>query len=147
MSSNWLPGAPHFYNGLMISGKYDSTKDDTEYFQVYTYPELVNLGKFSASRFSEKQVISQYYPELCDKDGPIFDGVKIKDTHLNCFRVWRDLYPHISNNFQWLQVVSYGLFDVLRDTMQFEYSVVYFEPLPFEEIVETCKQKYNSSNI
>ena len=50
--NKWLPGRPIITNDILISGFYNGERDDTEYYDVYTYPTMEYINRFNASRFS-----------------------------------------------------------------------------------------------
>lgn len=146
-SNNWLSGAPDFKNGLMVSREYDPYQDDTTYYEVHTYPELNYIGKFHSSRF-DKNVISEHYPPLRDDRPEGFQGsIKISHNPIEGFQVWRNLYPSSTVPFQWLQIVGYGYPSLILKTgnsdFEYEYSIIYSEPEPFEKIVEQIKLRKN----
>ena len=94
---------PDIRNGLMITGHYSSSRDDTEYYDVYAYPSLVYLFRYNSSRFNNTGHIHEHYPKH-DEYGFLPVGE---------LKIWRDLYPCLNQNGYYLERICWGILNAL----------------------------------
>jgi hypothetical protein len=138
--SKWLDGKPDIRNGLMVVGQYDPVYDNTLFYDVYNYPNLNYVGRFNSSRFDRQRTCESYPPP----DNKGFHTV-------GEFRIWRELYPNVLDSNQWLEVLHWGHPDLITKpggppSHTYVYSIVNFQPVPFEKLVNNIldlKFEYN----
>lgn len=136
-TSNWLNGKPDINGDIMVSGTYDSVRDDTTHYDVFSYPEGKHLGKFLASRFK----LGITY-EMHPKDADSYSGPK--------FTVWRKLFPDMSGEKRWLELVHWGFPSLVRGRVVGNYEKEYRfriveDPLPFDDILNEITEKYKET--
>ena len=126
---NWLEMEPDIRNGLMITGHYSSSRDDTEYYDVYAYPSLVYLFRYNSSRFNNTGHIHEHYPKH-DEYGFLPVGE---------LKIWRDLYPCLNQNGYYLERICWGHPECIThngtQALDWSYTITNY-PRPFEEIVK-----------
>lgn len=131
--NNWLNGEPDIRNGLMCSGKYSYERDDTEYVDVYSYPNLKYIGRYNSSRFNNPGHVQERYPKL--------DSYGFRTV--GSFQVWRDLFPNMNENGEYLERICWGHPDMITHAgggdLSWHNSIT-SHPQDFNEIVEIVKK-------
>lgn len=167
--NKWLPGRPIIANDILISGFYNGHKDDTEYYDVYTYPTMEYINRFNASRFSgevKQENTHHIYPELGAylNDEPfnppqIFasnrritmpeETFPLIDRHILNIGKWeliRDLYPSFTRRDLFLQRIllhRIGYIDHMNDTV-IHYNIISYNDIkPFPILVQEYKNRYH----
>lgn len=167
--NKWLPGRPIIANDILISGFYNGHKDDTEYYDVYTYPTMEYINRFNTSRFSGevKQENTHYkYPELGaylnDEvlSEPLLDiptgvvtepedSLPLFGRHILNIGKWelvRDLYPSFTRRDLFLQRIllhRIGYIDNMNDTV-IHYNIISYNDIkPFPILVQEYKNRYH----
>lgn len=167
--NKWLPGHPIIINDILISGFYNVERDDTEYYDAYTYPTMEYIDRFNASRFSnevKQENTHRTYPELGAylNDKPfkpphIFASTRritmpeevfpLYDAHqaIGDWELVRDLYPSFTRSDLFLQRVllhRIGYINNINYTV-FHYNVIsYNDIVPFPILVQEYKNRYNT---
>lgn len=150
-TSNWLNGKPDINGDIMVSGTYDSVRDDTTHYDVFSYPEGKHLGKFLSSRFKPGVACDGVVTyEMHPKDADSYSAPK--------FTVWRKLFPDMSGEKRWLELVHWGFPSLVRyrsgDVQvrdkfwkyekEYRFRIVE-DPLPFDDIVNEITEKYKET--
>lgn len=167
--NKWLPGHPIIINDILISGFYNVERDDTEYYDAYTYPTMEYIDRFNASRFSnevKQENTHRTYPELGAylndkpfKPPQIFasnqritvpeEAFSLYDAHkeIGDWELVRDLYPSFTRSDLFLQRVllhRIGYINNINYTV-FHYNVIsYNDIVPFPILVQEYKNRYNT---
>jgi hypothetical protein len=132
---SWLNGRPEINKNLLVSGDYDSLRDDTTSYTVYSYPQLEYIGKFNASRFDNPLSKGEHYPPLM-----LDEDFTSKEPVLGIFRIYRSLYPSQDTPNQWLEIVSWGFPDLVPIdggyNVETETTVINGDPEAFDDIVK-----------
>lgn len=170
--NKWLPGRPIITNDILISGFYNGERDDTEYYDAYTYPTMEYIDRFNASRFSgevKQENTHLTYPELGAylndkpfKPPQIFASNRritvpeevfpLYDAHqaIGDWELVRDLYPSFTRSDLFLQRVllhRIGYIPKTDDTV-IHYNVIsYNDIVPFPILVQEYKNRYNTRII
>jgi hypothetical protein len=166
--NKWLPGRPIIANDILISGFYNGHKDDTEYYDVYTYPTMEYINRFNASRFSgevKQENTHLIYPELGAylNDKPfnppqIFasnrritmpeEVFSLYDLHrgIGDWELVRDLFPSFTSRDLFLQRIllhRIGYIDHMNDTV-IHYNIISYNDIkPFPILVQEYKNRYH----
>ena len=167
--NNWLPGQPIITNDILISGFYNGERDDTEYYDVYTYPTMEYINRFNTSRFSgevKQENTHLIYPELGAylNDKPfnppqifvsnrritmpeeafsLYDGYK----EIGDWELIRDLYPSFTRSDLFLQRIllhRIGYVNSINDTVIHYNILSYNDITPFPILVQEYKNRYNT---
>lgn len=167
--NKWLPGRPIIANDILISGFYNGERDDTEYYDVYTYPTMEYINRFNASRFSgevKQENTHLIYPVLGaylnDKvlSKPLLDiptGVVTEPAdslplfggYVNNIGKWevvRDLFPSFTRRDLFLQRIllhRIGYIDHMNDTVMHYNIISYNDIKPFPILVQEYKNRYH----
>lgn len=166
--NKWLPGQPIIANDILISGFYNGHKDDTEYYDVYTYPTMEYINRFNSSRFSgevKQENTHLIYPELGAylNDKPfnppqIFasnrritmpeEVFSLYDWHSRGIGDWelvRDLFPSFTSRDLFLQRIllhRIGYIEHMNDTV-IHYNIISYNDIkPFSILVQEYKNRY-----
>lgn len=167
--NKWLPGRPIITNDILISGYYNGERDDTEYYDAYTYPTMEYINRFNASRFSnevKQENTHRIYPELGAylNDKPfkpphIFasnrritmpkEAFSLYDAHkeIGDWELVRDLYPSFTRSDLFLQRVllhRIGYIAKIDETVTHYNVISYNDIVPFPILVQEYKNRYNT---
>lgn len=167
--NKWLPGRPIITNDILISGYYNGERDDTEYYDAYTYPAMEYINRFNASRFSDevkKENTHFTYPELGAylnnetlSEFPLnisigvvsepADSLALFGGYTNGMGKWeliRDLYPSFTRSDLFLQRIilhRIGCVGLIDETV-IHYNVIsYNDIVPFPILVQEYKNRYH----
>lgn len=167
--NKWLPGRPIITNDILISGFYNGERDDTEYYDAYTYPTMEYINRFNASRFSnevKQESTHRTYPELGaylndeTLSEPLLniptgvvtepaDSLPLFGGYVRSIGKWeliRDLYPSFTRRDLFLQRVllhRIGYIPQTDDTV-IHYNVIsYNDIVPFPILVQEYKNRYH----
>ena len=167
--NKWLPGQPIITNDILISGFYNGERDDTEYYDVYTYPTMEYINRFNASRFSgevKQENTHLLYPELGAylNDKPfsppqIFaldrtitmpeEAFSLYNSYkrIGDWELVRDLYPSFTRSDLFLQRIllhRIGYIDNNMNNTVLHYNIIsYNDIVPFPILVQEYKKRYN----
>lgn len=167
--NKWLPGRPIITDNILISGYYNGVRDDTEYYDAYTYPAMEYIDRFNASRFSDEakqESTHRTYPELGAylnnkpfSPPPIFVSNRVITMPEEAFSLYdrqkkigdweliRDLYPSFTRSDLFLQRIllhRIGYIPIIDETV-IHYNVIsYNDIVPFPILVQEYKNRYNT---
>lgn len=167
--NKWLPGRPIITNDILISGYYNGERDDTEYYDAYTYPTMEYINRFNASRFSnevKQENTHRIYPEL----GAYLNDEALSEPLLNIptgvvtepadslplfggyvrsigkWELVRDLYPSFTRSDLFLQRVllhRIGCVGLIDETVTHYNVISYNDMVPFPILVQEYKNRYH----
>lgn len=167
--NKWLPGRPIIANDILISGFYNGHKDDTEYYDAYTYPTMEYINRFNASRFSgevKQENTHHTYPELGAylNDEPFnppqifasnrritmpeetFPLIDRSILNIGKWELVRDLYPSFTRRDLFLQRIllhRIGYIDNMNDAV-IHYNIISYNDIkPFPILVQEYKNRYH----
>lgn len=128
--SKWLEYKPDIRDGLMVVGQYDAVKDDTLYYEVYSYPDLIYKGKYASSRFDS---FERYCDKICT-----YDGIYLS----------RELFPDMNNDKCYLERIMVGHPHLILPNRQADINYYYnitksFRP--FNEVIDKYLKIYRES--